>query len=95
MEITLHLKPEIEARLISQSTAQGVSIKQLLEQMIEGFVIAPNQIEELVDESLTDEAWRATLNRFGKSPSLAKVPPLSDAAISRESIYSEREDRQL
>lgn len=95
MEITLHLKPEVEAQLISQATAQGLSIEQLLEQMIEGLIVTPYSIEVSGNNSLTDEVWRSILNQLGRNPSPARLPSLSDAAISRESIYGEREERQL
>ena len=35
--------------------------------------------------------WQEFLNSHGD----IKAPPLSDEAISRESIYAEREDKQL
>lgn len=94
MEITLHLKPEIETRLVRQAQAQGMTIKQLLEQMIERLA-ASNESETPVGKSSTTEEWLATLNQLGKSTSFVKAPSLSNEAISRESIYGEREDRQL
>lgn len=83
MTIKLDLKPEIEARLIAQATLQGVSVDHYL--------------ESLIEQHLTTEAepeWKVLLAQLGKSPSLAQAPPLSDEAISRESIYREREDQQ-
>lgn len=94
MEVTLHLKPEVEARLVRQAQAQGMTIEQLLEQMIERSA-ASNETETPVGKFSTSEEWLAALSQLGKSPSLVKAPPLSDEAISRESIYGEREDKQL
>jgi hypothetical protein len=84
MTIQLNLKPEMEAHLIAQATMQGVSVDRYLESMIE---------QHLATQ--TEPEWRTLLDQLGRSPSLAKALPLSDEAISRESIYREREDRQL
>ena len=84
MSIKLDLKPETEARLIAQATMQKVSVESYLESLIESHLA--NQVKP---------EWKALLDQLGRSPTLAKAPPLSDEAISRESIYREREDRQL
>lgn len=84
MTIQLDLKPEIEARLIAQAAMQGVTIDRYLESLIE---------QHLATQ--TESEWKTILDQLGRSPSLAKAPPLSDEAISRESIYREREDSQL
>lgn len=74
--IQLDLKPEIEARLIAQANIQGVSINSYLESLIERYLATPKEPE-----------WKAILEQLGRSPSLAEASPLSDEAISRESIY--------
>jgi len=84
MTIQLNLKPEMEAHLIAQATMQGVSVDRYLESLIEQHLATQTKPE-----------WKTLLDQLGRSPSLAKAPPLSDEAISRESIYREREDRQL
>jgi hypothetical protein len=84
MTIQLNLKPEIEARLLDQAKIQGVPLDRYLESLIESHLANQSKPE-----------WKVILDRLGRSPSLAKAPPLSDEAISRESIYREREDRQL
>jgi hypothetical protein len=83
MTIQLNLKPELEARLKTQATLQGVSVDRYLESLIERHLTTQAEPE-----------WKALLDQLGTSPSLAKAPPLSDEAISRESIYREREDQQ-
>ncbi len=82
--IQLDLKPEIEARLIAQASIQGVSINSYLESLIERHLATKGEPE-----------WKAILEQLGRSPSLAEAPSLTDEAISRESIYREREDQQL
>lgn len=84
MTIKLDLKPEIEARLIAQAIIQGVCVDRYLESLIERHLATQ-----------TEPEWKALLDQLGRSPSLAKAPPLSDEAISRESIYREREDQLL
>jgi hypothetical protein len=84
MTIKLDLKPETEARLITQATMQGVSVERYLESLIERHLAIQ-----------TEPKWKMLLDQLGTSPSLTNAPPLSDEAISRESIYREREDRQL
>lgn len=93
MEVTLHLKPEVEARLVRQAQAQGMTIEQLLEQMIERSA-ASNESETPANQSSTMEEWREAFYDWVNHHDATK-PPLSDEAISRESIYREREDRQL
>ncbi|MCP2729077.1 hypothetical protein [Limnofasciculus baicalensis] len=84
MTIKLDLKPETEARLIAQATVQGVSVERYLNSLIESHLATQEEPE-----------WKTLLNQLGRSPSLARASLLSDEAISRESIYREREDRQL
>ncbi|PAX55202.1 hypothetical protein [Brunnivagina elsteri] len=81
MTIQLDLKPETEARLIAQAAIRGVTVKQYLQLLIE-------------NDSQTED-WVNLLEEFYNNPALANVPPLSDEAISRESIYREGEDNQL
>ena len=91
MTITLQLKPEIEARLIAQAVLQGVSVEVYLESLIENSLV--NQTEITFSETANYEEWEASLKELINSPSFV-APPLSDAAISRESIYT-REDEIL
>jgi predicted RNase H-like HicB family nuclease len=46
-------------------------------------------------ETATDEEWKEALMELANSDFFSKALPLSDEAISRESIYREREDSQL
>lgn len=93
MAITLVLKPETEARLITQAAAKGISVEQYLESLIETNLTI--EAEQSLPQKQTTEDWIELLEAFCNNPALANVPPLSDEAISRESIYREREDSQL
>lgn len=95
MAITLVLKPETEAQLIAQATAKGIPVEQYLQTWIETNL--PTELEQPVlrTETTPTQNWAELLEAFCNNPALANVPPLSDEAISRESIYREREDSQL
>jgi len=54
-----------------------------------------SQIEKPFFETATNEEWEAALMDLANSSFFSKTLPLSDEAISRESIYCEREDSQL
>jgi hypothetical protein len=87
MTVTLELKPEIEARVREQAAVQGISVEGYIQKVIESIVAAPSPT--------TSEERRRMFEEWIKSHSYIEAPPLSDEAISRESIYGEREDRQL
>ncbi|MBE9075878.1 hypothetical protein IQ241_00955 [Romeria aff. gracilis LEGE 07310] len=93
MTVKLDLSTEMEARLIVQAAAKGVSVEQYLHSLIETDLLA--ETEQPVDLIEANEEWVNLLETFCNNPALANVPPLSDEAISRESIYREREDSQL
>ncbi len=67
-----------------------MSVEQYLQSLIQSNLAeSPSLIPSPREERM------AALERFCNNPALAKVPPLSDEAISRESIYRQREDNQL
>jgi hypothetical protein len=90
--IQLQLKPEIEDRLITRATKQGLSIESYLESLIED--ILKNQEKKSFYQVTTEEDWETALMNLINSPAFAVASPLSDAAISRDSIYT-REDEML
>ncbi|MBD2386829.1 hypothetical protein [Cylindrospermum sp. FACHB-282] len=92
MTIQLQLKPEIEARIIAQATKQGLSVEAYLESLIEDSLT--NQEEQSFSQVATQEEWETALTNLINSPAFALAPPLSDAAISRDGIYT-REDEML
>jgi len=80
MTVTIDLKPEMEASLSALAAAQGVDLARLVERMLENqlpTMAAPMSIAERI------AAWRTL-------PNLPSRPPLSDEAMSRESIYDAR-----
>jgi hypothetical protein len=89
MTVTLELSPEVEERIIAEAKAQGLSVEDYIQRKLEGKSIAPDP------NALPFEEWSQKWNEWLRSHDYIKAPPLSDEAISRESIYREREDKQL
>jgi hypothetical protein len=90
MTVTLELKPEVEERIIAEAKARGLSVEDYIQQELEASVASPQ-----TSEQMPYEEWLRLFNEFMNSHDYIKAPPLSDEAISRESIYREREDKQL
>ena len=89
MTVTLEPKPEVEERIIAEAKARGLSVEDYIQRKLEGKATTrePN--------ALPFEEWLQKWNEWLSSHDYIKAPPLSDEAISRESIYREREDAQL
>lgn len=83
MTVTLKLKPEVEAELLTQAQASGMTLEEYLLSMVEGAVLPKTQeILSPEQRAAAFEAWSA-----GHRP----TPPLSDYAVSRESMYEGRD----
>jgi hypothetical protein len=82
MSVKIELTPETEANLAEQAAAQGVPLPQYLRNLLEERA-SPNAANPL---SPAERAafWRESVR------GLPETAPLSDEAISRESIYSAR-----
>ena len=92
----VNLTAELAKQLLAEAAARGVSVTELLEAVIES--APPPASDELPEEHFqlrsTPEEWIKELHDWVNSLP-QKAPPLSDYAVSRESIYAEREDSQL
>jgi hypothetical protein len=82
MSVTIELPPDIEAGLAAIAEAQGISLPEYLRHLFEERVYAATGRPLSPAERAT--AWRDSVR------GLPDTPPLSDEAISRESIYSAR-----
>ena len=82
MSVKIELPPKIVATLAAQADAQGVSLPEYLRHVLEerASTGAGNPLSP--EERAT--AWRELVK------GLPDTTPLSDAAISRESIYAAR-----
>jgi hypothetical protein len=79
MTVTLNLKPEVEAGLLAQAHAAGMTLEDYLLSMVEGAVLPASQ------PALTPEQRAAAFEAW--SASHRPTPPLSDYAVSREAMY--------
>ena len=82
MSVTIDLPPEIEASLAAQAAARGVPLAEHLRRL-------------LVAQAGGSGAQQTPAERVKLWRDVSGLPdtkPLSDEAISRESIYSEREE---
>jgi hypothetical protein len=81
MTVTIDLRPEIEASLAAIAAQQGVTLPQYISSLVEQQVPAQPRLSpaEMAKE------WRDSVKDIPYSP------PLSDEAISRDSIYNGRE----
>jgi hypothetical protein len=83
MTVTLNLKPEIEAGLVAQAQASGMTVEEYLLSVVEGAVLPATQEALSAEERATAfEAWSA---------SQRPTSPLSDYAVSRDGMYEGRD----
>lgn len=92
MIVTLELKPEIEGRVTDLAARQGISVKDYIQNLLESLT---SLNEETAYDSLTPDEWAKEFEEWLDSHYYITALPLSDEAISREGIYSEREDNQV
>jgi hypothetical protein len=84
MTLTLKFKREVEAGLLAQAQASGMSMEDYVLSVVEGTVLPAAKNRRSPEErAAAFEAWSAH-----HRPSL----PLSDYAVSREAMYEGRED---
>ena len=85
MTITLDLPPDLEARFLAESTARGLPVAEV----IKDYLYRQPPIQAPGQPSAAD-----VLKWLNKAADIipADVPPLSDHAMSRESIYSREDD---
>jgi hypothetical protein len=79
MTVTLNLKPEVEAGLVAQARASGMTVEEYLLSMVEGVILLATQ------NTLTSEERAAAFEAW--SANHRATPPLSDYAVSREAMY--------
>jgi hypothetical protein len=82
MTVTIDLKPETTAGLLALAHESGMSLEEYLITMVEGTVVSRSAKTLSPEERAA--VWRETAKRF------PDTPPLSDEAISRESMYADR-----
>jgi hypothetical protein len=82
MTVKIDLRPEIEAGLAILAAEHGMSLAQYVNLLLENQV--PGNRHEVLSPIERAAAWRESVR------GLPHTAPLSDEAISRESIYDAR-----
>jgi hypothetical protein len=82
MTVILNLKPELEAGLLAQAQASGMTVEEYLLSVVEAVIPRAQKILSAEERAAAFEAWSA-----GHRP----TPPLSDYAVSRDGIYEGRD----
>jgi hypothetical protein len=78
--VKLELQPEVQAGLVAEADARGLSLEAYILQVIQDHAVtAP---------ALSTEAWESEFD--GWLSSFPDVPILSDEAISRDSMYPDK-----
>ncbi|MCI0487675.1 MAG: hypothetical protein L0229_13870 [Blastocatellia bacterium] len=87
MPATLEIEKETAEMLAAQAEARGISVDDYLRSLLKDKAAS----EEEVPLSPLDRArlWREWVDNHSIT-----ATPLSDYALTRESIYAEREDKQ-
>ncbi len=87
MTVVLELKPEIEARVIALTVAQGVSVEEYIQNFLESLASLDGEPSY---DSVTPEQWGKEFEEWFDNHDYITAP-LTDETIRRESIYCERE----
>jgi hypothetical protein len=87
MAITLELKPEVEAELMAQARAAGLSLVQFLSRELEAIApVAPPHVPAVFADE-TDQ-WEKDLDEW--LDSFPQHPVLHEEAFKRENWYPDR-----
>ena len=82
MTVTLKFKPEVEAGLVAQAQASGMTVEEYVLSVVEGAVLpAARKTMSPEERAAAFEAWSANHH---------PTPPLSDYAVSRQAMYEGR-----
>jgi hypothetical protein len=93
------LTPELAKEILAAAAAHGVSVEEFLESVVSNQQnSSPASPQDATDDehfqlTATPEEWSRALREWADSHT-SDAPPLSDYAVSRESIYT-REDEML
>jgi hypothetical protein len=86
MTLTIDLAPELEHRLREAAERRGQEVGEFVTDLIEQSLPAIPPAGQSLWHSLTPEEWARAFDEWAHS-NPSNAPPLSDEAISRESIY--------
>ena len=92
--VPVPLTSDEEAALIAQAKAQGISVDSLVRKAVLQIISANCGTSLQLAFPLTAEEFEKAFDEIAEMVP-ADVPPLSDAALSRESIYTREDDWNL
>jgi hypothetical protein len=87
--MTVTLKPDLEEELAARAKAEGLTMEEFVNRELEKFLANQPPPSELTPQERA-RRWLEWTEKHAVGG-----PPLADYAVSRESIYKEREDAQL
>jgi hypothetical protein len=82
MTVVLELKPNVEKALQSKASAEGKTIEDYLQDILESILVVP------AGETSSTEEWLLAFRQWANTPR-REMPVLSEQAMSRESIYGD------
>jgi len=85
MTITLELPPDLEARFVAEAEATGIQVSEVVKAYL--YHAVPGRDQKLPTADEIDGAFEEAADFIPEG-----VPPLSDEAMSRESIYTREDD---
>ena len=88
MAATLEIEQETAEALAAQAEARGISIDAYLRFLLQSRASSAEMT--LLDSQERTRLWREWVDNHSIT-----APPLSDYSLTRESIYAERDDKQL
>ena len=88
--MTVTLKPDLEEELAERARAEGLTTEEFVNRELERMLASSKDRANLTPTEKV-RRWHEWL----ASHDYIKAPMLSDEAISRDSIYRDREDKQL
>ena len=84
--MTVTLKPDLEEELTARAQAEGLSTEEFVNRELEKLIASQPAASKLSPEERA-RLWR----KFTREHAVGG-PPLSDYAVSRDSIYSREDD---
>jgi hypothetical protein len=86
--MTITLRPDLEKELAARAQAEGLSTEEFVNRELKRLIASSQPMTKFTPEERV-RRWREFVTQYS-----VDGPPLSDYAVSRESIYT-REDEML
>ena len=87
MALIVQIPSELEKRIKTEAAERGVSVDEYVQALLQRMLVSPGELPSWMNA--TKKGWLKAFNAWMDSHD-ATLPPLSDAALSRESFYGER-----